>query len=268
MINSFNSEAFVTEVILITENKIVNRENLNIMLNYLQGEVDLNFLVRDYNEYRPTIGHFQPLYYEIQRLLGFELPSNVLDTIAYNGMDRQSINPTNEIIGILESIYKVKKIPEDCAIIVIKYRNIVIGYISVVIDSRTTFDGNEDFFYIPAGKVAYFIGIRKSAALMAAQQYSKYLAKLGQSYKSMLTEFRLSETIIPAVEDYARSLDSEYLVTTPLLNMMRILSKHYGFQGPQLNTMLTTYNSPVYLVHVEDEDIFWKKISYDESDEY
>jgi len=271
MITSSNSEIFITEIIPITENMIINHENINRMFNYLQQEVNLNKLASPgyYNRFRPIIGHFQPLYNDIQQLLRVQLPPDVLDTIAYQGLSGQSINPTNEIIGILGNISKFPtRIPENCAIIVIRYRDIIIGYISVIVDSRTTFDGNKKFFYIPAGKVAYFIGIRKSAALMAAQQYSKYLTNFGQSYRTMLTEFRLSESIIPAVEEYARTLNAVYLITTPLLNMMKILTKHYEFQGPQINTMLNRYPPPAHVMFVPDELIVWKKISYDKNDDY
>jgi hypothetical protein len=270
MITSFNSEAFVTQIVPITKNKIVNYENINRMLTYFQNEIviDRSSWGSKYNEYKPVVGHFKPLYNDVQQLLGVQLPAEILDKISYKGLDGQSINPTNEIVDILGNISEFSdRVPENCAIIVITYRNIIIGYISVVVDSRSTFDGKNNFFYTPAGKVAYFMGIRKSAALMAAQQYPK-LANFDQNYKSMLTEFRLSETIVPAVEDYSRSLNSEYLVTTPLSNMQKILSKHYGFQGPQINTMLNLYRPPVYMMMIAGERIVWKKISYDESEEY
>jgi len=244
-------DSFVTEIIAITENGVINEENFNIMFNYLRQEVNANDIHRNYS---PRKEHFQVLYDEIQSLLGVELSSDILDKIAYEGMYLQSINPTLEIIAWLESILQSPETtPENCAIIVIKYKNIIIGYISVIIDSKTTFNGE---------KVAYFIGIRKSASLMAAQYYFKYLAKNGQNHQNILDGFILSETIIPAVEAYARSLNAVYLITTPLSNMTKILTNYYEFQGTQRNTMVNLYNPPAYIITIPQERIVWKKLSY------
>lgn len=263
--------AFVTEIVPIVENGIINKENVDSMLDYMKSEVIIDKLVSNYNIYNPSLNHFAPLYKEVQDLLDIDLPNNIIDKITHDGNERQSINPTYEIIGLLDHVKNPKQTPENCAVITIKYNDIIIGYISVIVDSRTEFAGTKSQrlgdMYRNTEKVGYFIGIRKSSSLMAAQQYSKYSTKLGQIYKSLLTEFRLSEKIIPVVEDYARSLNCGYLVSTPLGNMIRILVKYFGFNGPQLNNTVTNrknYDPPVYLISQSRETIVWRKISYDD----
>lgn len=239
------------KIVPLVTNKIVINDNISKIKNFLEFVISINKLIYDYNKYKPKIKHFKIIYKEVKLLLDIKLSDEVLDKLSYEGTYNQSINPAHEIVEILNNITNKHQIPEDCVFIVIKYKNIILGYISVIIDSRTTLND---------GKVGYFIGIRKSSFLMAAQQYPKLIDK---NYKNIITEFRLSETIIPIVEDYAKSLNCVYLVTSPLLNMMKILTKHYGFTGFVPNIMKSTYNTPCFLISEEQEVIIWKKINHD-----
>lgn len=238
----------MTEIIPIVENDIMFSENISRISDYFEREITIDNLNNKYNFYWPQVNHFQPIYDEVQELLGLQLSSDVIDKVVNQGLYHRSINPTFEVVELLKTILESPdQRPENCVIIAIKYKKIIIGSISVTVDPRTTIDDQ---------KVAYFIGIRKSASLLAAQQY-----------QSELSNFKLSEMIIPAVEEYGRKLGARYLVTTPLINMSKILREHYGFQGPSLNMMTHRYEPPAFIMGVPDEIIVWKKMSSDEKDQ-
>jgi hypothetical protein len=70
---------FMTEIIPIVENDIMFSENISRISDYFEREITIDNLNNKYNFYWPQVNHFQPIYDEVQELLGLQLSSDVID---------------------------------------------------------------------------------------------------------------------------------------------------------------------------------------------
>jgi hypothetical protein len=122
----------------------------------------------------------------------------------------------------------------------VERNNVILGYISVLIDKRIKINGN---------KAAFFIGIRKSVAFLIAKEL-------------MNDDLKVSKLLIPAVEEIARKYDCSYVFTSPLNFMYHYLINNYGFMPLNPGCLTVTYQSPnLTLLDIEDEgDAVYKKL--------
>jgi len=154
-------------------------------------------------------------------------------------LHNQSINPTLEIIAILDNL--TSKTPKNCAIVISKYKEIILGSVCIFIDPRTT---------LYSKKVGFFIGIRKSTALIVAQKLNPHI----------WNEYRLSKELIPAMEKYALQKSAKALSTIPFTNMANILRKHYKFSKMQPNQVKSDYEPACFICNFPEEVMVYKMI--------
>lgn len=237
----------ITEIIPIVENGIINKEELTKIYNYYIEEIKYaTVILRGINISTPT--ELSGLYRQINNLLclDIELSPNILNKLLYKSMSCKSINPINEIVHILKRLES--NTPENFAIVITKYKDQILGSISVTIDSRITYNN------LP---ISYIIGIRKSAILFAIQEYYKT-----EGINNILTQFKLSNELLLKVIEYSKLLNAKYLISTPISIMRVILKKYWNFSGPFENTIKSTYIPAAEIIDIPEEEIFIRSIDY------
>lgn len=232
---------FVTKIIPLVENSILQPENIHDIKCYLDQEVEMS------KKSSLIPSKFQqkkyPFLYDTVRklIIDHELTDEQIDVALNNHLESyNSINPTLEILEIINNL--LTNTPEHCAIIQIIYNEVVLGSISVTVDQRLTLFG---------APVAYMIGIRKSIALFTTQHLH---------LSPELTNFKLSDYLISAVTKYGLERKAEYVVVTPINPMLRILEKYHGFKKEPTNIMEIKYEPSCFLMGCKEESIHWKKV--------
>lgn len=239
---------FVTKRITLVENGILNDENIRDITDGFEKEVYYNkkyvYFTQPYNiipEYNLT------LYNDIRKILSEKQVTTVtddrIDNIMSSILKYESINPTLEILELIKNL--PINTPQNCSIIQVLYNNIVMGSISVTVDSRLTLFNK---------KVAYIVGIpeeRKSAVLFAIQSLLP---------NSIFKQLILSDLLIKEINKYGLELNAKYIVVTPISKMQKILEKYHGFKREINNIMQVKYKPPCFLMEAEYESIHWKKI--------
>jgi hypothetical protein len=213
-------------------NKFSKKESLeNYFLNYISQEA---FTYHNMSEDYP-----ERIYYDFLDLTQTEISFDDFQQLMKNSHIERSINPTLEIEDALK--YIPEKTPKYAAGFFVKYNDVIVGSILAFVDPRTTLYGET---------AGFFIGIRKSSAMLAAQKYLP---------ESILNNLKISPILLPAVEDYLLSHGAVYAVTSPLINMMKILEKHYGYKTT-MNDLKNRYYPPVYVMIQPFEAITWKRL--------
>lgn len=254
-----------TVIVPIVTNKVINKTNIKNIIGYITHEMTFyyNFNKEIYiQDYPSTIYELfdvpdleksikknkqtnSILYDDINQLLNIKLDDVLIKSIGEN-IDpiTSTIEPFEHIIEIFSNIYK--NTPENYSIILVLNKNVVLGSISIMVDSRIT------LYNKPIG---YFIGIRKTYALMIAQEYVLlYNVKI-----SSIIKFKLSNVLIPLLEKYTVSLGGKYLVVQPLPNMEHILQTYFGFIKYK-NIIQYEYTPPLEIITFKNENILYKQL--------
>ena len=236
MANKESSEFYVQILPLVLDYKLQKKNIAKIRL-YYDGEVVLDKIFGISN---PKL---DGLHQQVEKIAQKKLNLNNKKTeqLIYDALRHQSINPTLEILEILNNLSE--KTPKNCAIIISKYKEIILGSVCVFVDPRTTLY-NE--------MVVFLIGIRKSAALMVAQKL-EFLDP-----KNRWGEYKLSKELIPVLENYACTLGAHALSTIPFINMSNILHKHYQFGKTEQNKVKSEYEPPCFSCNFPFENMACK----------
>ena len=253
----------VLQVILVKD-KVLFPENIQMISEYLDLEIDISnhgripypedFIVSNTQKlsimqqilkmelFREEMDSV--IYSNIQKLLKVKLSHEEMDKLIYDSNCQN--NPILESKDIIHNLQE--KRPEQCACIVVKYDDIILGSIMVIVDTRLK---------IKNETIGYFIGIRKSASLLACQLYLR-----NNNINSPLTNFKLSEYIIPEVEKYARSNNASYVAVTPLSIMRPILTKFFGFSNLETD-IICEYEPTCKVIIGWNLGVLYKKIKLD-----
>lgn len=251
---------YTTQVLHITKDGVLYQENIK----EIQAFVDREFEI--IKEVFCAVGRKECTHLvneEVIKLVGNEsikaLSLKEMKELIIESNDGHTPNPIQETDMILENVSgeKLEQRTQNVSIIVVKSSHIIIGIISVIVDSRITLKDD---------CCAFFIGINKSVSLHAAQYYLKRLKEVELSWENKeLLKIRVSEIIIPALIKHTKEVGAKYTATIPLMNMMKILRKYYGFEKSENIIVLKSgendkYVPPNSLITIEEEIIAYKKI--------
>lgn len=231
---------FSVTVLPIVENYVIDESALDYAKRFISREL---YVENEYTKSKFTEEPDYPveMYQDFVKLTGVTLEWKEFQRLIKKSNLFQSINPTFEVDAALDRI--PEHTPQNAAMIFVLYNNVIVASIISLVDPRTTFQGET---------VGYFIGIRKSFPMVAAQAYLS-------GSDSPLVNVRISELLVPAVEEYAKAHHAGYLIVSPIGPMKKILQEFFGFV-PSPNLMNSTYEPPVYMMVVAWEPIHWKKI--------
>lgn len=205
----------------IVEDYQVQVSGLNRVDEYIQGEIRVHS-----GEY------IESVHRDFDSLTGRRLsPEAFMNLVKKKSVETEPLYYIEEAIETIR--FGGEDFPRYASLLAVTYNGNIVGAVLVFIDPRMTFREKS---------LAYFIGIRKSTSLILAEEI----------------DVRISEHLIPSVIDYAKKHGVEYAMTTPLPNMMKILTRHYGFTESE-NEIVSDWVPPVELVICEDELIVWKR---------
>ena len=234
---SFDKKFLKLEKVPIVSNMVLMHDNINKIKKYLQKEHAIANQIWKYNKNDPQPNHFQFIHLDVLNLIGTKLESNVLDQIIYQGCNHRSIDLILQMIELLDRL--TTNTPQNCAIVFIKYKDIILGITCLIIDSRITIDNQ---------LVVYFTGFLKSSVFLAAKKY-----------KSGLPLFKLTSMIVREVNNYGQIFGAVYLASPTLHKITKILAKHFGFTLSD-NIIHSSYQPALYQITVCEERILWKKM--------
>lgn len=215
-----NLEQVKVEVVDIVTDGVINRKNMYDMYCYFEHTIGERFYGGKPNHEQVNI-----ILDEVKSPIKIDLSS-------------MSIQPINESKYILTRIEEYT--PQNSSVILVKYKDVILGSISVIVDSRST------LFKLPIG---YFIGIRKSNELFSAMYINPDRFK----------DFKLSAYLIPAVMEYSRTKGAKFVGVTPIAKMPKILTKYHGFIRASHNKIENTYEPAAYIMTIEEEDLYFKR---------
>ncbi len=235
--------SFSTTVLSVVEDSVINRSNLELAKAFIEREARVDHQESCFLYGSRFVPNYpQEIHQDFAKLTGATLDSAALNRLIHKSNRLQSVNPTLEIEFALDRIQE--HTPQNAAVILAIYDGVIIGSIFIQVDPRSTFKGET---------VGYFIGIRKSFAMIAAQFHLKETG-------SPLLTVKVSNLIVPTVEAYAKLHRAKYIITTPFINMREILQKYFGFGPTEENTIESSYEPPSFIMTVPEESINWKLI--------
>ena len=202
--------SYTTEALVLSEDYQLNDINLEIAKEYIRCQLEADV-------------HFKSV---------IKKPSTVFDY-----RSRYTDEPLRRSKEVLDEL--LGNTPQHAALMLVKHDQDILATVLVVVDSRTT---------LHDGTVGYFIGIRKSVQLMAAQHNDPNVHKI-----------HISSLLIPAVIEWSKRHGADYVVTQPLEVMVKILRFYFGFQHSE-NKMVSTYIPPISLMIIPYEPIYWNRI--------
>lgn len=227
----------------VVEDYTIRQDTYSELVRWIKTETHVYHDYKRHQIYDQSADYYPPATHaDFCKLVGTETSYDEFNAIAKNANRAMSINPTLEFECALENITKPEHLPKYAAGVLVMCGEVIIASILVIVDPRTTWKKE---------CAGFFIGIRKSSAMFAAQQYL-------EGTEHPLLKIRVVNLIVPAVMEYARQCGAKYAVTIPLLNMSDILKERFKFNS-SLNGLFhkPDYDPAVYLMKCFEEMIYW-----------
>lgn len=176
---------------------------------------------------------------QIRRITGLS-ENEIVDYLSHHPYPAEDpIHRQNEILSNLDNP------PQDLFWIVVKYNDQTIASIMFFYDPRSTLFGES---------LGFFIGIFQTMTFYAARDLSKRL-----KVNPEIVDIKVSDLIIPYLEELARKEGYHYIATLPLQVMHSILEQH-GFQTTH-NQIENSYRPPCELMLWRNLILVYKKLT-------
>ena len=208
-------------VLPIVQDFGVLKDNLKTATQYWKREIKLaDWLEFSTDSPKPPYILMENISKLVENISDSQI-EHTLQQIRERGVEFYTAEPAREIVKRLEDVdYELNANPEYFGIIVLRLRDVIIAYVSLVIDPKTKLFGQ---------KLGDFIGIRKTLAFHVLQQ-------LHPEFNSV----KVSDYLIPGIINLAREHGAKYVTVNPLHKMRNILIQHFGFKVPLTEDVMTS----------------------------